>query len=64
MMETALELARGSGFLQLELEVDAENERAIGLYKRFGFEEYGRLTNAIRRDGQFFDEILMVKSLK
>ena len=64
MLETALDMARSAGFLQLELEVDAENGRAIGLYKRFGFQEYGRLTNAIRRDGQFFDEILMVKSLK
>ena len=64
MLEAALDMARSAGFLQLELEVDAENERAINMYKRFGFEEYGRLPGAIRRDGQFFDEILMVKSLK
>ena len=64
MLETALDMARSAGFLQLELEVDAENQRAIRMYQRFGFQEYGRLTNAIRRDGQFFDEILMVKSLK
>ena len=57
-------MARSAGFLHLELEVDAENERAISMYKRFGFEEYGRLPGAIRRDGQFFDELLMVKSLK
>lgn len=64
MLETALDMARNAGFLQLELEVDAENQRAIRMYQRFGFQEYGRLTNAIRRDGQFFDELLMVKSLK
>lgn len=64
MLETALDAARSAGFLQLELEVDAENQRAIRLYQRFGFREYGRLPNAIRRDGQFFDELLMVKSLK
>ena len=64
MLETVLDMARSAGFLQLELEVDAENQRAIRMYQRFGFQEYGRLTNAIRRDGQFFDEILMVKSLK
>lgn len=34
--------AREAGYLQLELEVVSENERAVGLYKSLGFVEFGR----------------------
>ena len=35
-------LARQAGYLQLELEVVADNERAVALYESEGFTEYGR----------------------
>ena len=37
-----IQCARESGYAQLELNVVAENERAVSLYKSVGFEEFGR----------------------
>lgn len=44
---------------RLELEVYADNEAAIRLYERFGFEVEGRLRQHALRDGQFVDSIMM-----
>lgn len=57
--------AKEMGFLQLELGVYADNERAIHLYESLGFENWGRSRNAFRlEDGTFRDEILMGKLLR
>ncbi len=37
-----IQCARDAGYLQLELNVVATNERAVALYKVMGFEEFGR----------------------
>lgn len=42
LMEACIECARDAGFAQMELEVVAENEKALALYESVGFEEYGR----------------------
>ncbi len=42
LMETCIGCALRAGYTQLELEVVADNERALSLYRRAGFEEYGR----------------------
>lgn len=44
---------------RLELEVYADNEAALRLYERFGFEVEGRLRQHALRDGQFVDSIMM-----
>jgi putative acetyltransferase len=44
---------------RLELEVYADNEAAIRLYERFGFQVEGRLRQHAYRDGQFVDSIVM-----
>lgn len=44
---------------RLELEVYADNEAAIRLYERFGFEVEGKLRRHAFRDGQFVDSIVM-----
>ena len=41
-MEACIECARDAGFVQIELEVVAENKKARALYESVGFEEYGR----------------------
>ena len=42
LMQACIQCAREAGYVQLELNVVAENERAISLYKNLGFEEFGR----------------------
>ena len=44
---------------RLELEVYADNQSAIRLYERFGFEVEGTLRQHALRDGQFVDSIVM-----
>jgi L-phenylalanine/L-methionine N-acetyltransferase len=44
---------------RLELEVYADNEAAIRLYERFGFEVEGRLRQHALRNGEFVDSIMM-----
>ncbi len=42
LMEACIECAKEAGYTQLELNAVAENERAVSLYKKMGFVEYGR----------------------
>ena len=59
-MQTMIDFARSTGELrQLSLEVREGNERAIALYRRFGFVEVGRHKGRIQIHGEYFDEILM-----
>jgi GNAT superfamily N-acetyltransferase len=48
---------------QLLLVVTAGNAEAERLYLRMGFSEYGREMKALKQDGRYFDEILMVRFL-
>lgn len=45
---------------QLLLAVVSENEAAVRLYAAAGFVEYGRGVKALKQDGRYYDEILMV----
>ena len=42
LMEACIECAKEAGYTQLELNAVAENERAVALYRKMGFVEYGR----------------------
>ncbi len=44
---------------RLDLTVIAGNERALGLYKKFGFVEEGRIRKAVIVNGKYVDEIIM-----
>lgn len=60
LTEQCILCAKQAGFLQLELEVVAENERAIHLYQKHGFVEYGRNPLGFRcRDGHWQELVLM-----
>ena len=64
MLEIALEQARQNGFEQMELGVFSDNERAIGLYTKYGFQRFGIIPRAYKlKDGSYRDEITMVRFL-
>lgn len=64
MMEYAFSLAKEMGYEQAELEVVDGNNRAKGLYERFGFKETGKNFRALKYDdGSYKDEYKMVKIL-
>lgn len=64
MMKTLIKTATDVGFEQMELEVVVENERALALYKKFGFEICGRHPHDMKyKDGTYADVFLMVKAL-
>jgi len=47
--------------LRLELNVFADNERAIALYRRFGFEHEGTFRAYALRDGVYVDSLAMAR---
>ena len=62
LMEAVLEAARGS-VEQLTLAVVSDNAAALALYRGLGFEVYGTEPRALRDDGGYADEVLMVRFL-
>jgi putative acetyltransferase len=46
---------------RLELEVYTDNESAIRLYERFGFEREGTLRQHAFRDGKYVDSYFMAR---
>lgn len=64
LMQAVIDTAMQKGVDYLELEVVADNERAIGLYEKMGFETLCRLPDAIRwEDGSSHDLLTMRKEL-
>jgi putative acetyltransferase len=49
------------GLRRLELHVFVDNERAIALYRQFGFEIEARLRGCVLRDGELIDDYLMAR---
>lgn len=64
LMEYLIDWAKASGsVIRLELLVFAENEIAINLYRKFGFEVEGRGRKALYVDGQYHDNLIMARLL-
>ncbi|GAA5345509.1 GNAT family N-acetyltransferase [Planifilum fimeticola] len=64
LMEYVVDGARARGVEKISLDVFSNNERAIGLYKKFGFRVEGRLKGQYVLEGRYVDEILMGLSLQ
>lgn len=64
MLETLLEVAKNSGYEQVELEVVTDNVRAINLYKNLGFAIYGTQKHNMKyKDNTYCDVHFMMKTL-
>lgn len=61
LMEACIECARKAGYVQLELTVVAENERAVSMYKRAGFVEYGRNPKGFNSRISGFQEVIHMR---
>ncbi len=63
LMGRLLSFARENGIAVLYLEVRADNERAIALYKKFGFSEIGTFEKFFKIDGKYYAACLMSLTL-
>ena len=61
LMEVSIDCARQAGYSQLELEVVADNERAVSLYRCAGFEEYGRNPRGYRSAAVGYQELVYMR---
>ena len=61
LMNACIECARKAGYVQLELNVVAENEKAISLYKKAGFVEYGRNPKGFNSRTAGFQELIFMR---
>lgn len=64
MFEEMIHTAKSHNIQQIELEVIEGNERAMGLYRKMGFEIVSEKPDAIRlKNGTLLKEFLMIKKL-
>ena len=62
LMTALLDLAdHWLGLRRVSLTVNADNARAVALYKKFGFEIEGTLRGEVLRDGVFIDSLAMAR---
>lgn len=59
LLQACIAKARAKGITRIELEVRADNTRAIGLYKALGFEVEAIKRQAMRFDGVYYDALQM-----
>ena len=57
LTEACIQCAKEAGYEQLELTVVAENERAIALYRKAGFVEFGRNPRGFRSRTSGYQEM-------
>jgi RimJ/RimL family protein N-acetyltransferase len=63
MMRTLVRESRRAGLKTVQLEVFANNPRAIHVYEKTGFKEAGRIPKKMLRNGKFIDSIVMARKL-
>ena len=61
VMEASIDCACRAGYTQLELDVVDGNERAVSLYRRAGFEEYGRNPRGYRSVSSGYQELVHMR---
>ncbi len=63
LLLAALNQARASGFICVELSVHADNTRAMALYEKIGFIREGVQRRSVLIDGRFIDTVNMALML-
>jgi ribosomal protein S18 acetylase RimI-like enzyme len=63
LLERVEQWAHEASVTRLELTVMEHNERALGLYRRQGYEVEGRRRNSLRVGGSYVDEFALAKLL-
>ena len=58
LVNACIQCAKDAGYVQLELNVVAENTRAVSLYKDLGFEEFGRNPRGYNSRTRGFQEVI------
>ena len=61
LTECCIDCARKAGYVQLELSVVADNERAIRMYQKAGFKEYGRNPKGFNSRLTGFQELVYMR---
>lgn len=63
LLEAGIAWARAQGVRKMVLSVLGENQAALQLYRKFGFDEEGRRRGMFAIDGRYIDEVLMARDL-
>ena len=61
LTDACIECAREAGYLQVELEVVADNKNAVALYESLGFVEYGRNPTGFMSRISGIQELIMMR---
>ena len=61
MLHACIDCARKAGYEQIELSVVAENETAITMYRKAGFEEYGRNPRGFKSRLTGYQELIYMR---
>lgn len=61
MLEACIECAKKAGYEQLELDAVADNERALAMYAKAGFVEYGRNPRGFKSRTTGFQELVYMR---
>lgn len=61
IMNACIKCAKEAGYIQLELDVVADNTRAIELYKKLGFIEFGRNPKGFQSKYSGFQELVYMR---
>ena len=61
IMNACIECAKEAGYIQLELDVVADNTRATELYKKLGFIEFGRNPKGFQSKYSGFQELVYMR---
>ena len=61
LAEACIKCAKDAGYSQLELNVVAENARAVSMYRKLGFEEFGRNPMGFRSRTNGYQELIYMR---